>query len=93
MTDRPLAFLFDAFEIGMTAKAGVAAQAHRLRLATAALAPDVDEAGRAAARQFLATAAGGDVQGAGDALVAWVSRRLPAPPPPEYDWQARKDLA
>lgn len=90
---RPLSFAFTALEVGFAARAGLCGAGHRLRLATAALDPDVDDDGRAAARVFLATAAGGDVRGAGAALLDWVQRHVPVPPPTEFDWQKRKDLA
>lgn len=90
---RPLTFAFTALEVALAARAGVCGAGYQLRLARAALAPDVGEDGREAARVFLATASGGDPRGAGEALLIWVQRHVPAPPAPEFDWQKRKDLA
>lgn len=90
---RELAFRFVALEIALAAMAGLCPPAQRLRLATAALAPDLDDAARTAARIFLATVAGGDAKSAGAALLDYVQRSLPEPLPPQYDWQRRKDLA
>jgi len=96
---RPLDFPFTALEIALKARTGRLALSDRLRLATAALAPEVEADGRAAAAAFLDevgdTAGESAVASAGQGLHAWVSGVYPPPPVsvPEHDWQRRKDLA
>lgn len=90
----PFAFAFTALEMALKARAGRLTMADRLRLAQAALEPEVDAGGRAAAAAFLAGCRD-DAGAAGRGLHAWVSGVYPPPvvPAVEHDWQRRKDLA
>jgi hypothetical protein len=89
-----VAFGLACLTAALEAKAGSKALANRSELAAglAGLPPGELPSALAAVIDF-AWSVPLEPVGTGQRLLDWVSRRYPVPPPPDFEWQARADLA
>lgn len=85
-----LACLTAAFE----AKAGSKVVANRPELVERLAAlPEADRIPAIAAVIDFVWSVPLEPTGAGQRLLDWVNRQYPVPPPPDHEWQTRRDLA